>query len=52
MQAVASPRDLLLNKVPFPLPAPAIFNLDQINSLAVDTVVSERLKTVGIIFKR
>ena len=41
MQALASPRDLLLKKVPFPLPTPDIFNLDQINALTIDTVVSE-----------
>ncbi|ONK63813.1 uncharacterized protein A4U43_C07F19210 [Asparagus officinalis] len=38
---LASPREVLLKKVPFPLPNPDIFNLDQINALATDTVVSE-----------
>lgn len=32
---------MLLNKVPFPLPTPSIFNLDQINAFAVDNLVSE-----------
>ncbi|CAA6662569.1 unnamed protein product [Spirodela intermedia] len=41
VKALASPREFLLNKVPFPLPTPNIFNLDEINSLTVDTVVSE-----------
>ncbi|KAL6011051.1 hypothetical protein ACLOJK_001495 [Asimina triloba] len=41
LQAIAAPRDFLLNKVPFPLPTPDIFNLDQINALTVDTVVSK-----------
>lgn len=40
-QAIASPREMLLNKVPFPLPTPSIFNLDQINAFAVDNLVSE-----------
>lgn len=35
------PRELLLKKVPFPLPTPTIFNLDQIEALSTDTVVSE-----------
>lgn len=35
------PRELLLRKVPFPLPTPTIFNLDQIEALSTDTVVSE-----------
>lgn len=34
------PREIFLNKVPFPLPTPTIFNLDQINALTQDTVVS------------
>ncbi|KAI3857103.1 hypothetical protein MKX03_000963 [Papaver bracteatum] len=38
---IASPREILLNKVPCPLPVPEIFNLDQLNALSVDTVVSE-----------
>nr|CAD1820943.1 unnamed protein product [Ananas comosus var. bracteatus] len=44
-RAIASPRELLLKKVPFPLPNPEIFNLDQINALTVDTVVSENALT-------
>uniref|UniRef100_A0A5B7AR11 NAD-dependent epimerase/dehydratase domain-containing protein n=1 Tax=Davidia involucrata TaxID=16924 RepID=A0A5B7AR11_DAVIN len=39
-KAIAMPREILLNKVPFPLPTPATFNLDMINALATDTVVS------------
>lgn len=40
-QLLATPREVLLNKVPFPLPTPNIFNLDEINALTVDTLVSE-----------
>nr|CAB3448334.1 unnamed protein product [Digitaria exilis] len=40
-RAIASPREMLLNKVPFPLPTPSIFNLDQINAFSVDNLVSE-----------
>ncbi|KAL6911244.1 hypothetical protein ACP4OV_000049 [Aristida adscensionis] len=40
-RAIASPREMLLNKVPFPLPTPSIFNLDQINAFATDNLVSE-----------
>ena len=32
---------MLLNKVPFPLPTPNMFNLDEIDALTTDTVVSE-----------
>ncbi|XP_058207710.1 NADH dehydrogenase [ubiquinone] 1 alpha subcomplex subunit 9, mitochondrial [Rhododendron vialii] len=39
-KGIAMPREIFLNKVPFPLPTPAIFNLDQINALTQDTVVS------------
>ncbi|CAL5436484.1 unnamed protein product [Camellia sinensis] len=39
-KAIAMPREILLKKVPFPLPTPAIFNLDLINALTQDTVVS------------
>ncbi|KAJ4851341.1 hypothetical protein Tsubulata_005711 [Turnera subulata] len=39
-KAIATPREVLLKKVPFPLPTPNIFNLDEINALT-DTVVSE-----------
>ncbi|XP_022960121.1 NADH dehydrogenase [ubiquinone] 1 alpha subcomplex subunit 9, mitochondrial-like [Cucurbita moschata] len=44
-KAIATPREILLNKVPFPLPTPEIFNLDQILSLTQDTVVSENALT-------
>uniref|UniRef100_A0A6I9S2K4 NADH dehydrogenase [ubiquinone] 1 alpha subcomplex subunit 9, mitochondrial n=2 Tax=Elaeis guineensis var. tenera TaxID=51953 RepID=A0A6I9S2K4_ELAGV len=44
-KALASPREFLLKKVPFPLPNPDIFNLDQINALTVDTLVSENALT-------
>ncbi|MQM03570.1 hypothetical protein Taro_036359, partial [Colocasia esculenta] len=40
-KALATPRELLLNKVPFPLPTPNMLNLDEINTLTVDTVVSK-----------
>ncbi|KAG5567360.1 hypothetical protein RHGRI_002797 [Rhododendron griersonianum] len=39
-KGIAMPREIFLNKVPFPLPTPTIFNLDQINALTQDTVVS------------
>ncbi|XP_074583007.1 NADH dehydrogenase [ubiquinone] 1 alpha subcomplex subunit 9, mitochondrial [Curcuma longa] len=51
-KAIAAPRELLLNKVPFPLPTPGVFNLDQINSLTVDTIVSDNaltFKDLGIV---
>ncbi|KAJ1397872.1 NmrA-like domain [Sesbania bispinosa] len=44
-KALATPREILLNKVPFPLPNPEIFNLDQILALTKDTVVSENALT-------
>ncbi|KAL3645048.1 hypothetical protein CASFOL_010228 [Castilleja foliolosa] len=44
-KAFATPRELLLNKVPFPLPTPTIFNLDQIKALSIDTLVSENALT-------
>ncbi|XP_020590101.1 NADH dehydrogenase [ubiquinone] 1 alpha subcomplex subunit 9, mitochondrial [Phalaenopsis equestris] len=44
-KAIASPREFLLNKVPFPLPTPVIFNLDHINALTQDTIVSENALT-------
>ncbi|CAN6486060.1 unnamed protein product [Victoria cruziana] len=44
-RAIATPREFFLRKVPFPLPNPDIFNLDQIESLTVDTVVSENALT-------
>ncbi|CAH9093815.1 unnamed protein product [Cuscuta europaea] len=40
-KAIATPRELLLKKVPFPLPTPSIFNLDMIEAMTTDTVVSE-----------
>ncbi|KAE9619404.1 hypothetical protein Lal_00046926 [Lupinus albus] len=39
-KAIAAPREILLNKVPFPVPTPNMFNLDEIHSLTTDTVVS------------
>ncbi|KAK0583538.1 hypothetical protein LWI29_037986 [Acer saccharum] len=44
-KAFAMPREILLNKVPFPLPTPDIFHLDYINSLTSDTVVSDNALT-------
>ncbi|KAL0694078.1 hypothetical protein Bca4012_061258 [Brassica carinata] len=44
-KAMAGPRDFMVNKVPFPLPSPQIFNLDQINALTTDTVVSDKALT-------
>ncbi|KAL4352888.1 hypothetical protein GQ457_06G028550 [Hibiscus cannabinus] len=44
-KAVAMPREVLVKKVPFPLPNPEIFNLDQILAFANDTVVSENALT-------
>ncbi|GAV77389.1 NAD_binding_10 domain-containing protein, partial [Cephalotus follicularis] len=44
-KALAMPREILLKKVPFPLPNPDIFNLDQIYALSTDTVVSENALT-------
>lgn len=40
-QALATPREMFLKKVPFPLPNPNIFNLDQIVASTKDNVVSE-----------
>lgn len=40
-QAIASPREFLLNKVPAPMPTPTIFNLDAIEALATDNIVSK-----------
>ncbi|KAK4792898.1 hypothetical protein SAY86_023333 [Trapa natans] len=51
-KAIASPREVLLKKVPFPLPNPSMFNLDQINALTIDTVVSDNaltFKDLGIV---
>ncbi|EEF35812.1 NADH-ubiquinone oxidoreductase 39 kD subunit, putative [Ricinus communis] len=44
-KAIATPREVLINKVPFPLPTPNIFNLDEIIALTMDTVVSENALT-------
>lgn len=44
-KALATPREIFLNKVPFPLPTPEIFNLDKIQALTTDTVVSENALT-------
>uniref|UniRef100_A0A7N0UBF1 NAD-dependent epimerase/dehydratase domain-containing protein n=1 Tax=Kalanchoe fedtschenkoi TaxID=63787 RepID=A0A7N0UBF1_KALFE len=44
-RAIATPRELLINKLPFPLPTPEMINLDEINSLTQDTVVSENALT-------
>ncbi|KAL9318225.1 hypothetical protein ACSQ67_014742 [Phaseolus vulgaris] len=44
-KALATPREILLNKVPFPLPNPEIFNLDKIQALTTDTIVSENALT-------
>lgn len=40
-KAIASPREFLLNKVPVPMPVPTIFNLDAIETLATDNIVSK-----------
>ncbi|KAF2292676.1 hypothetical protein GH714_026655 [Hevea brasiliensis] len=42
---LATPREVLLNKVPFPLPTPNIFNLDEISALTKDIVVSDNALT-------
>ncbi|KAL2470585.1 NADH dehydrogenase [ubiquinone] 1 alpha subcomplex subunit 9 [Abeliophyllum distichum] len=44
-KAIAMPREILLKKVPFPLPTPTIFNLDLIEALSTDTLVSENALT-------
>ncbi|RVW53713.1 NADH dehydrogenase [ubiquinone] 1 alpha subcomplex subunit 9, mitochondrial [Vitis vinifera] len=44
-KAMTLPREILLNKVPFPLPTPGLFNLDLINAFTSDTVVSENALT-------
>ncbi|KAL8490025.1 hypothetical protein ACS0TY_025792 [Phlomoides rotata] len=44
-KAIATPRELFLKKVPFPLPTPTIFNLDAIEALTTDTLVSENALT-------
>ncbi|KAL3517748.1 hypothetical protein ACH5RR_020337 [Cinchona calisaya] len=40
-KAIAMPREILLRKVPFPMPTPSIFNLDVIEALTSDTLVSK-----------
>ncbi|PWA63256.1 NAD(P)-binding Rossmann-fold superfamily protein [Artemisia annua] len=40
-KAISSPREMFLNKVPFPLPSPSIFNLDMITAYSSDKLVSE-----------
>ncbi|XP_073145413.1 NADH dehydrogenase [ubiquinone] 1 alpha subcomplex subunit 9, mitochondrial [Henckelia pumila] len=44
-KAMATPREVLLKKVPVPMPTPSIFNLDLIEAFSVDTVVSENALT-------
>lgn len=44
-KAIATPREVMLNRVPFPLPFPTYFNLDIINALTSDTLVSENALT-------
>ncbi|KAJ4728344.1 NADH dehydrogenase [ubiquinone] 1 alpha subcomplex subunit 9, mitochondrial-like [Melia azedarach] len=44
-KAFAMPREVLLKKVPFPLPNPGIFNLDEINALTSDKIVSDDVLT-------
>ncbi|KAH0909339.1 hypothetical protein HID58_032660 [Brassica napus] len=44
-KAMAGPRDFMVNKVQYPLPSPQIFNLDQINALTTDTLVSDKALT-------
>ncbi|XP_051143550.1 NADH dehydrogenase [ubiquinone] 1 alpha subcomplex subunit 9, mitochondrial [Andrographis paniculata] len=39
-KAIASPREFFLKKVPAPMPTPTIFNLDLIEALSSDTLVS------------
>ncbi|CDP03802.1 unnamed protein product [Coffea canephora] len=41
LSAIAMPREVLLKKVPFPMPTPSIFNLDAIEALTTDTLVSK-----------
>ncbi|KAJ0051680.1 hypothetical protein Pint_01647 [Pistacia integerrima] len=50
-KAIGMPREILLKKVPFPLPNPDIFNLDQINALTSDTIVSENGKFITLTFE-
>ncbi|CAK9149962.1 unnamed protein product [Ilex paraguariensis] len=39
-KAISMPREIVLKKVPFPMPTPTIFNLDLIEAFSIDTVVS------------
>lgn len=51
-KAIASPREFMVKKLPFPIPNPDIFNFDQINALTVDTLVSEnalKFSDLGIV---
>lgn len=40
-KAIAMPREILLNRVPVPMPTPSIFNLDAIEALTTDILVSK-----------
>ncbi|XP_016492347.1 NADH dehydrogenase [ubiquinone] 1 alpha subcomplex subunit 9, mitochondrial [Nicotiana tabacum] len=40
-KAIASPREFLLKKVPAPMPTPTIFNLDAIEAIITDNIVSK-----------
>jgi NADH dehydrogenase (ubiquinone) 1 alpha subcomplex subunit 9 len=44
-KAVSLPREIFLNKLPFPLPIPTMFNHDMIGAAATDTIVSENALT-------
>ncbi|KAJ7977164.1 NADH dehydrogenase [ubiquinone] 1 alpha subcomplex subunit 9, mitochondrial [Quillaja saponaria] len=44
-KAIATPREMFLKRVPFPLPNPETFNLDEIHARTKDTVVSENALT-------
>lgn len=44
-KAMATPREVLLKKVPVPMPTPSIFNLDLIQAFSVDNVVSKNALT-------
>ncbi|PWA36538.1 NAD(P)-binding domain-containing protein [Artemisia annua] len=46
-KAISSPREIFLNKVPFPLPSPSIFNLDMITAYSSDKLVSEDDGKIG-----
>ena len=38
-QLLTAPRELLLNRVPFPIPSPTMFTADYVASLAFDHIV-------------